>query len=78
MSIPDGDSLTHHIIGLAMRVHTRLGPGLLENACEHCLCHEFDQHGIAYARQIDLPLVHDGVSLDCGYRAPNARTIPIA
>ena len=69
MSSPDGDSRTHHIIGLAMRVHTRLGAGLLENAYEHCLCHEFDQHGISYTRQVDLPLVYDGVSLDCGYRA---------
>ena len=69
MSIPDGDSLTHRIIGLAMRVHTRLGPGLLESAYEHCLCHEFDQHGFAYTRQVDLPLVYDGASLDCGYRA---------
>jgi len=69
MSTPDGDSLTHRIIGLAMRVHTRLGPGLLESAHEHCLCHEFDLHGFAYTRQVDLPLVYDGVSLDCGYRA---------
>ena len=69
MSIPDGDRLTQRIIGLAMRVHTRLGAGLLENAYQHCLCHEFDQHGIAYARQVDLPLNDDGASLDCGYRA---------
>ena len=69
MSIPDGESPTHHIIGLAMRVHTRQGPGLLENAYEHCLCHEFDRHGIACTRQVDLPLVYDGASRDCGYRA---------
>jgi len=58
MSIPDGGSLTH-IIGLEMRVHTRLGPGLLESAYEHCLRHAFDLHGLACARQVDLPLVHD-------------------
>jgi GxxExxY protein len=52
-----------------MRVHTRLGPGLLENAYEHCLCHEFDRNAIAYARQVDLPLDYDGMRLDCGYRA---------
>ncbi len=69
MNIPDGDSLTRRIIGLAMRLHTRLGPGLLENAYEHCLCHEFDQNLLTYARQVDLPLNYDGVLLDCGYRA---------
>ena len=69
MSIPNSDALTHRIIGFAMRVHTRLGPGLLESAYEHCVCHELDQHRIAYARQVQLPLVYDDVALDCGYRA---------
>jgi GxxExxY protein len=57
------------IIGLAMRVHTCLGPGLLESAYDRCLCHEFDQNSLAYARQVDLRLNYDGVLLDCGYRA---------
>lgn len=63
------ESLTHRIIGPAMRVHTRLGPGLLESAYEHCLCHAFDQHEIAYKSQVDLPLDYDGSILNCGYRA---------
>src|SRR5580698_4046289 len=63
------DELTQQIIGLAMRVHTRLGPGLLETAYERCLCHEFDQHAVPYARQVELPMDYDGVRLDCGYRA---------
>ena len=64
----DLNALTHRIIGLAMRVHTRLGPGLLESAYEHCLCHEFNQHNLPYVRQVDLPLDYDGIHLDCGYR----------
>lgn len=69
MNGPNGGNLTHRIIGLAMRVHTRLGPGLLESAYEHCLCHEFDRNALAYARQADLPLNYDGALIDCGYRA---------
>jgi GxxExxY protein len=69
MDVADVNSLTHRIIGLGMRVHTRLGPGLLESAYEHCLCHEFDQNALTYARQVDLPLNYDGTLLDCGYRA---------
>ncbi len=65
---PPGD-LTHRIIGLAMRVHTRLGPGLLESAYEHCLCYELDRNALPYRRQVELPLHYDGVELDCGYRA---------
>ena len=69
MSISDANNLTRQIIGLAMRVHTRLGPGLLESAYEHCLCHEFERNALAYARQVELPLNYDGTLLDCGYRA---------
>jgi GxxExxY protein len=69
MQSPNTDSLTHRIIGLAMRVHTRLGPGLLESAYEHCLCHEFDCNALPYQRQVDLPLNYDGVLLNCAYRA---------
>jgi GxxExxY protein len=69
MDIPDDNGLTRQIIGLAMRVHTRLGPGLLENAYEHCLCHEFKRNALTYERQVDLPLDYDGVLLDCSYRA---------
>ncbi|HUB45022.1 MAG TPA: GxxExxY protein [Acetobacteraceae bacterium] len=63
------NALTHHIIGLAMRVHTRLGPGLLEQAYKRCLCHELDRAGIAYECEAGLPLDYDGTRLDCGYRA---------
>jgi GxxExxY protein len=69
MNMPESHDLTRRIIGLAMRVHARLGPGLLESAYERCLCHEFDQNALPYQRQVDLPLDYDGVLLDCGYRA---------
>jgi GxxExxY protein len=46
MNVADNTSLTQLIIGLAMRVHTRLGRGLLESVYERCLCHEFDRNAI--------------------------------
>ena len=64
----DLNELTHRIIGLAMRVHTRLGPGLLEQAYKRCLCHELDLAGIPYQCEADIPLDYDGTHLDCGYR----------
>jgi len=63
------NALTRRVIGLAMRVHTRLGPGLLEQAYKHCLCHELDRASIPYQCEIDIPLDYDGTRLDCGYRA---------
>ena len=65
----DINDLTRRIIGLAMRVYTRLGPGLLEQACRCCLCHELDRAGIPYQCEADVPLDYDGICLDCGYRA---------
>jgi GxxExxY protein len=63
------NELTHQIIGLAMRVHSHLGPGLLESVYERCLCHELDKAALSYTRQVELPLDYDGVHLDASYRA---------
>jgi GxxExxY protein len=60
--------LTQQIIGAAIEVHKHLGPGLLESAYEECLCHELALRRIAFARQVDLPVMYKGVKLDCGYR----------
>ena len=60
--------LTNEIIGLAIEVHRGLGPGLLESAYEECLCFELKEHGMAFRRQVALPVVYKLVKLDCGYR----------
>src|SRR5581483_1269241 len=62
------NSLTEAVIGAAMRVHTALGPGLLESAYEACVCHELIKSGFSVRRQVALPVVHDGVQIDAGYR----------
>lgn len=64
-----GSQLTYRIIGLAMRVHRRLGPGLLESVHERCLCHELTQAGIPFQRQVPLPVRYDDTLLDRGYIA---------
>lgn len=62
------DPRTSPIIGAAIEVHRHLGPGLLESAYEECLCHELKLRGLDFKRQIDLPVIYKGLSLDCGYR----------
>ena len=64
-----GSDITYRIIGLAMRVHRRLGPGLLEAVYEACLCRELEQASVPFHRQAPLPVTYDGVRLDCGYIA---------
>jgi GxxExxY protein len=61
--------LTPEIIGAAIKVHRRLGPGLLESAYEACLAHELRKVGLLVERQRAVPLWYDGIKLDCGFRA---------
>jgi len=62
------EELTEKIIGAAIEVHRALGPGLLESAYEECLCREPNLRGLAFQRQVPLPVEYKGVNLDCGYR----------
>jgi GxxExxY protein len=60
---------TPQIIGAAIKVHRRLGPGLLESAYEACLAYEMEQLGFRIERQKAVPLVYNSVRLECGFRA---------
>ena len=62
------EELTEQVIGAAMEVHKALGPGLLESVYEECLCHELHLRGLRFQRQVTVPVIYKGVSLDCGYR----------
>ena len=63
------NQLTEKIIGAAIKIHRRLGPGLLESAYEACLAYELEQLGLRVERQKPVPLVYEAVKLDCGFRA---------
>ena len=60
--------ITERIIGAAIRVHTALGPGLLESVYESCLAFEIEDHVLKVERQKALPVVYRGVEIECGYR----------
>jgi GxxExxY protein len=62
------NEITHSILNAAYRVHTELGPGLLESAYENCLAYELNQDEIYVETQKPLPLVYKEVKLECGYR----------
>lgn len=67
--IGHSNDITYRIIGLAMHVHCRLGPGLLEAVYEACLCHELEQACMPFQRQAPVPVMYDGVRLNCDYIA---------
>jgi GxxExxY protein len=56
------------IVDAAYNVHKNLGPGLLEKVYEICFCHELTKRGLSYRRQIDIPVVYDGLVFDEGLR----------
>ena len=69
MEREDGvNRITERVIGAAMRVHTALGPGLLESAYESCLALELAEQGMAVERQQALPVVYRDLRIACGYR----------
>jgi GxxExxY protein len=61
--------LTPEIIAAAIKIHRKLGPGLLESAYEACLAHELQLAGMQIERQKPVPLFYGQVKLDCGFRA---------
>jgi GxxExxY protein len=51
-----------------MKVHSVLGPGLLESAYQACLLHKLRKQGIKVESEVPLPVIYDGVTIDLGYR----------
>lgn len=62
------NELSNIAIGRALKVHSALGPGLLESAYEACLQYELIKLGLFAETQKKLPLVYEAVKLECGYR----------
>jgi len=62
------NELSEVVIGLAIKVHKALGPGLLESAYQACLFYELTKEGFDVEKEKPLPLVYERVRLDCGYR----------
>jgi len=56
------------IVNCAYKVHTALGPGLLESSYEECLFYELQKEGLDVEKQKPLPLIYEEVKLDIGYR----------
>jgi GxxExxY protein len=60
--------LTSSILNCAYKVHSSLGPGLLESAYEECLYYELDKAGLSVIKQKPMPLIYEDKKLELGYR----------
>jgi GxxExxY protein len=63
------DELIEDVIGVAIKVHTILGPGLLESVYEHASMFEFAEAKIPAQRQVEIPVIYRGRDLGVGFRA---------
>ena len=63
------NQLTETIIGAAIEVHKRLGPGLLKSAYRICLAYELRKRGFEVVEEKPVPVIYDDVRLECGFRA---------
>lgn len=69
MSIDENvEKIGRMVIDAAYSVHINLGPGLLEKVYEVCFCHELTKRGLSYKRQVDIPIVYDGIEFSEGLR----------
>jgi GxxExxY protein len=63
------EELTAQIIGICIKVHEKLGPGLLESVYEEAICYELDKAGLAYKHQQGINVIYEDIKLDIGFRA---------
>jgi GxxExxY protein len=56
------------VVDAALTVHRALGPGLLEHIYETCFCHELKKRGLAFQRQVAVPIIYDGIRFEEGLR----------
>lgn len=67
--LPDDlNRISGEVVDAAYKVHSQLGPGLLESVYEICLVHELTKRGLHVARQLEVPVEYDGVKLDAALR----------
>jgi GxxExxY protein len=63
------NELAKLVLDVCFRIHRLYGPGLFENVYEEIFCYEFEKEGIAFERQKAIPLIHEKVRLEAGFRA---------
>ena len=64
----DFEAIAREIVDSAIKVHTRLGPGMLESAYEACIEYELVQRSLAVKKQIPMPVRYGNLAIDIGYR----------
>ena len=62
------EEIAQQVVDSAIKVHTALGPGLLESAYQTCFAHELRKRGLRVETEVPVPVLYDTVQIDVGYR----------
>ena len=65
---PEAERVGKAVLSAAFKVHTALGPGLLESVYETCTAYELTQSGLRALTQVALPVIYQGIKMDAGLR----------
>ncbi len=65
---PDEERIGKEIVDCAYKVHSNIGPGLLEKIYETCFCHELSKKGLKFSSQVSVPIKYDGLIFNEGFR----------
>jgi len=63
------NELAKIVVGLCLKIHRELGPGLLESVYEEVLCFELAKLGLNFTRQQGIVVMYQGIKMDMGFRA---------
>lgn len=63
------NELSKIIVDICFKIHSQYGPGLFESVYEEIFCYEWSKTGIVFKRQQPIPLIHEEIRMDAGFRA---------
>ncbi len=63
------NELSKLVVDLCFKIHKQYGPGLFEIVYEEIFCHEWEKNKIPFTRQHPIPLIHEEIKMDAGFRA---------
>lgn len=63
------NDLSKIIVDCCYKIHTELGPGLLESLYEEVLCYELKINSLNFERQVDIPIKYKSINFETGFRA---------
>ena len=67
--MPTENEIATSVVNICFSMHSAYGPGLFETVYEEIFCYEFAKAGIPFTRQQAIPLIHDEIKMDVGFRA---------